>query len=312
MEYIWGHSRRFNAYSNYFRRTYGERRQKVSVDAGFTCPNRDGTVGTEGCKYCNNASFNPSYCNPADPISEQLRKGIAFHQKRYRKVHKYLAYFQPFSNTYASLEKLKVLYDEALSFPNVVGVVVSTRTDCMDDEKLAYFAELSAKHHVIIEYGIESCYEKTLAWMNRGHTFAQSKEMIFRTHACGLRQGVHLIIGLPGESREEILQEAGILSALPVDSVKLHQLQIIKGTPIESEFQQHPERFSMFTLEEYLDLVIDFLELLRPTIVVERFAGEVPPDYIESYNWGHIRNEQIIQMMEKRLEERDTFQGKRF
>ena len=312
MLHPWGSERRYNSYVQYFRKTFGERLQKVSVDAGFTCPNRDGNLGEGGCIYCDNASFNPSYCDPSEPIAEQLRKGIEFHKVRYRRAKKYLAFFQPFSNTYAPLDKLKVIYQQALDYPGIVGLIISTRPDCIDEEKLAYFQELSKNYYIHIEYGIESCYDKTLEWIKRGHTFQQSMDAVRMTKAYGLRTGVHLILGLPTETREEILEEAGIVSELPIDTLKLHQLQIIKGTRLAEMYRENKDDFHLFSLEEYIELVIDFLERLTPNIVVERFVGEVPPKYIESFNWGHIRNEQIVQLIEKRLEERDTWQGKKF
>ena len=230
MKYPWGHSRRFNAYSNYFLKEFGERVQKLSIDAGFTCPNRDGTVGTGGCTYCNNDAFNPSYCSPSKSINQQIIEGIEFHQKRYRRANKYLAYFQPFSNTYAPLDKLRNIYHEALKFPEVIGLVIGTRPDCIDDKKLEFFSELSKKYYVIIEYGIESCYDKTLERVNRGHSFEQSVKAITKTAQKGIKTGAHIIFGLPGETKQEMLDEADILSELPLNNIKFHQLQIIKDT----------------------------------------------------------------------------------
>ncbi len=311
MKYPWGHSRRFNAYSNYILKEFGERVQKLSIDAGFTCPNHDGTVGTGGCTYCNNNAFNPSYCTPSKSISQQIIEGIEFHQKRYRRANKYLAYFQPFSNTYAPLDKLRNIYNEALKFPEVIGLVIGTRPDCIDDEKLEFFSELSKKYYVIIEYGIESCYDKTLERVNRGHSFEQSVKAITKTAQKGIKTGAHIIFGLPGETKQEMLDEADILSELPLNNIKFHQLQIIKDTEMAKEYREKPENFNLFSLNEYIDFIITFLERLTPDIVIERFAGEVPPRFLSGPNWGLIRNDQILNLIKKKLYEKNTWQGRR-
>jgi uncharacterized protein len=310
--YSWGHGRRFNAYSNYFRVLYGSRVQKVSIDAGFTCPNRDGTKGRGGCTYCNNDAFNPSYCQPEKSVSRQIEEGIAFHRWRYREASSYLAYFQAYSNTYASLEILKKLYEEALQYPGVVGLIIGTRPDCIDNEKLSYIRKLSEKYYVAVEYGIESCYNKTLARINRGHTFEEAVQAVEKTAGMGINTGAHFILGLPGETREEMLSQADIISALPLNTVKFHQLQIIKGTRMEQEFANNPEDFELFTWDEYLSFFISFLERLNPSIVVERFTGEAPPRFLTGTGWGKKRADQIVNLIEKRLEELDTWQGKLF
>ncbi len=310
MEFPWGHHRRFNAYADYFRKQFGERVQKLSLDAGFTCPNRDGRVGEDGCTFCNNDAFNPSYCKPEKSVTQQIAEGIAFHQNRYRKANKYLAYFQAYSNTYGSLEDLKNLYGQALKYPEVVGLVIGTRPDCINKEQLKYFQELSQSHYIILEYGIESCYDKTLERINRGHTYQQAVDAIGLTNEYGLKTGAHMILGLPGESREEILDEADIVSRLPLNNIKFHQLQIITGTKMELEYKEDPSQFSFFELDEYVDFVIQFLERLNPEFVVERFAGEVPPRFLAGPGWGLIRNDQILNKIERQLELKDTFQGK--
>ncbi|MFZ4398704.1 MAG: TIGR01212 family radical SAM protein [Bacteroidales bacterium] len=310
MPYYWEHSRRFNAYANYFRQHFGERVQKLSIDAGFTCPNRDGTLGFGGCTYCNNDAFNPSYCLPEKSVIQQIEEGIEFHAKRYRRADKYLAYFQAYSNTYAPLSELEKLYNQALNHPLIIGLVIGTRPDCMDEEKLNYFAEISKKKYLIIEYGIESCYDRTLQAIHRGHDFDTLAKMIELTTSRGIKTGGHIIFGLPGETKEEMKAEAEILSKLPLNTIKFHQLQIIKDTAMQQQFIQHPEDFSFFSLEEYIDFIVDFLERLNPSFVIERFAGEVPPRYLAGPGWGLIRNDQILQKIEKRLEERDTWQGK--
>jgi radical SAM protein (TIGR01212 family) len=308
----WGHSRRFNAYSNYFKKIYGSRLQKISIDAGFTCPNRDGASGTGGCTYCNNDAFNPSYCSPSKSISQQLSEGIEFLRKRYREPSSFLAYFQAFSNTYAPLERLRSLYDEALAFPGISGLIIGTRPDCIDDEKLNYFRELSDNYFIAIEYGVESCYDKTLKRVNRGHTFQQASDAIIKSADLGIKTGAHFIFGLPGESREEMLKEAGIISSLPLHSVKFHQLQIIRGTLMEKEYIENPQDFNLFSFEEYVDFFIQFLERLNPSIVVERFTGEAPPVYLLEQRWNSKRTDEIVRIIEKRLEERNTWQGRLF
>ena len=302
--------RRYNSFTGYFREKYGCRLQKLVVDAGFSCPNRDGTLSTGGCTYCDNAAFHPGYSTPDKSVTRQLDEGIEFHQGRYRSVTKYLAYFQAYSNTYGPLEKMRRVYEEALAHKDVVGIVVGTRPDCIDAGKLDYLKELSQDHVVIIEYGIESCRDETLRRINRGHTFEQARRAVEMTAEKGLMQGAHFIFGLPGETRQMMLDMAPAINALPLDSVKFHQLQIIKGTAMEREFRERREDFVTFTLEEYIDFFVDFLERLRPDLCIERFAGEVPPRFVNETPWGLVRNPQLLEMLEKRLEERDTWQGR--
>ena len=302
---------RYNSYVGYFKRTYGERLQKVVVDAGFTCPNRDGLVGTGGCTYCDNAAFHPGYSTAGIPIREQIDEGIRFHRVRYRKAEKFLAYFQPYSNTYAPLERLMTVYGEALSHPHVAGIVIGTRPDCVDAGKLDYLASLATRGHiVIIEYGIESCYDRTLKRINRGHSFADAVRAVKMTAERGLTQGAHFIFGLPGESIDDMLAYAPIINALPLHSVKFHQLQIVRGTAMEREFASHPSDFVTFSLDGYLDFMTGLLERLRPDLYIERFAGEVPPRFVNSTPWGLLRNTELIRLLEQHLEERDTFQGR--
>jgi radical SAM protein (TIGR01212 family) len=310
--YPWGHERRFNAYSNYFRSLFGARVQKVSIDAGFTCPNRDGTKGRGGCTYCNNDAFNPSYCIPEKSVTQQIEEGVQFHRWRYKEAVSYLAYFQAFSNTYAPLQRLRDLYTEALSYPGVIGLIIGTRPDCINTQTLEFLKELSEKYYITVEYGIESCYNKTLERINRGHTFEEAAEAIRQTSEYGIRTGAHFIFGLPGESRSEMLAEADIISALPLHTVKFHQLQIIKGTKMEKEYSEHPEEFELFGFDEYLDFFISFLERLNPRIVVERFTGEAPPRYLTEQLWGKKRTDQIVSIIERKMEELDTWQGRLF
>lgn len=308
--YPWGHERRFNAYSNYFKKIYGARVQKVSIDAGFTCPNRDGTKGIGGCIYCENKAFNPSYCVPEKSITQQIEEGIEFHKRRYNKALSYLAYFQAYSNTYAPLDSLKVLYEEALSFPGIIGLIIGTRPDCIDNEKLIYLKELSRRCYLVVEYGIESCYDSTLKRINRGHTYVDAVKAVMETAALGINTGAHFIFGLPGETREEMLKEAAIISCLPLKMVKFHQLQIIKGTILEKQFIENPGDFQLFSWNEYLDFFPSFLERLNPQIVVERFTGEAPPRFLTGEGWGKKRTDQIVDLIERRLAELDTWQGR--
>jgi radical SAM protein (TIGR01212 family) len=306
----WGHSRRYNSYSEYFKKAFGQRVQKVAVDAGFTCPNRDGTKGIGGCTYCDNDSFNPSYCQPTKSVAQQISEGIEFHSRRYRRAKDFLAYFQPYSNTYAPLEQLKQLYSEALAVEGVIGLVIGTRPDCVNDEILDYIATLSQTHYVILEYGLESCYDTTLKRINRGHTWAESVSAIKKSAQRGIKVGAHLIFGLPGESREEMLAEVAMVSALPLDNIKFHQLQIIKGTRMAEEYLTNPASFQLFKMDEYLDFMIQFIEQLNPSFVIERFAGEVPPRFLVSAPWSNLRNDEFNRLLEQKLDERNTWQGR--
>jgi radical SAM protein (TIGR01212 family) len=309
MIFSWGHSRRFNAYADYMKALFGCRIQKVSVHAGLTCPNRDGTKGTGGCTFCDNNAFNPSYCTAEKPIRQQILEGITFHKTRYKSAGKYIAYFQAYSNTYGPVQKLRKLYSQALDNEAVIGLVVGTRPDCIDGEKLDYFRELSEKYYIVIEYGIESCNNITLKRINRGHTFEDTVRAINETASMGLRTGAHMIFGLPGESREEMLDSAKILSKLPINNIKLHQLQIIRGTAVAEDYKKKPGEFHIFQFDEYLDFIVSYLELLNPAFIVERVAGEVPPRYNRGPKW-EMRYDRILAELEKRLEVKNTWQGR--
>lgn len=320
--------KRYNSFAGYFKRKYGERLQKIVLDAGFTCPNRDGKVGRGGCTYCDNAAFHPSYSTAGKSLCQQMDEGIEFHKVRYRTTEHYLAYFQSFSNTYAPLERLKQLYEEALSHPDIVGIVIGTRPDCVDEEKLDYLSDLakgnalqgwsrvlSAEQNrtapiVIVEYGIESCYDSTLERINRGHDFETARKAVHMTADRGLDVGAHFILGLPGETRQMMLDACRLINDLPLRSAKFHQLQIVKGTQMEKEYAEHQEDFVRFSLDEYLDFFTDMLERLRPDLFIERFAGEVPPRFVNDTPWGLIRNAELLRLLEKRLEERQTWQGR--
>ena len=310
MTYPWGDERRFNSYSRYFARQFGGRVQKISIDAGFSCPNRDGKLSTGGCAFCSNEAFNPSYCRPEKSIEQQIEEGIEFHQRRYRRANKYLAYFQAYSNTYKPLEELKSIYLQALDIPEIIGIVIGTRPDLVDKGILQLLSEIQKTHYVMLEYGVESVYDDTLKRVNRGHDFATAKSAIQLTAQYGIPCGAHFIFGLPGESKSMMLDAANLISQLPLTTVKFHQLQIFKGTRMAEEYQLHPDAFHLFDLEEYINFIIDFAERLSPNIVIERFAGEVPPRYLISEPWMKLRYDEVLVRIEKRMEERDTWQGR--
>lgn len=309
-EFLWGHNKRYNDFSTYFRSKFSERVQKVSVDAGFTCPNRDGTKARGGCTYCNNKTFKPTYTNLLNSVSKQVEDGVAFFSKKYESM-KFIAYFQAYSNTYKSLEELKQLYEEALQHPKIIGLVISTRPDCIFPELLDYLEELQRKVYVMLEIGLESHVDKSLESVNRGHTFADSVWAIEETAKRGINNCAHLILGLPGENREDWLEQARVISKLPVNNLKLHQLQIHRKTVMEKQYAENPEHFHLFTVDEYVELVIDYLELLNPEIIVERFVTEAPEKLLVAPKWG-LKNFEFVAKVEKRLAERETWQGRLF
>lgn len=397
--------KRYNSFVGYYRRRYGERVQKLVLDAGFSCPNRDGTVGWGGCSYCDNAAFHPGYSTPGKALLAQIEEGIEFQRVRYPRVRHYLGYFQAYSNTYGTLERLRRAYEEVLSHPEVVGIVIGTRPDCVDEEKLDYLSGLAGGRVlkgwrrtfggsgidggwvnersadsgsgangwraddrstndrstndrstndrsansistnsistnggsiddrstnngsadgglpegktidapiVVVEYGIESCYDATLRRINRGHDFECARRAVEMTAERGLDTGAHFILGLPGETREMLLDQCDAISSLPLRSVKFHQLQIVKGTAMEKEYAADPSAFYRPGLDEYLDFVIDILERLRPDLYIERVAGEVPPRFVNDTPWGLVRNFEILRMLDRRMEERGAWQGRLF
>lgn len=312
MSYPWGDDRRFNSYASYFRRLTGQRMQKVTVNAGFTCPNRDGSCGEGGCTFCINEAFTPSYCRPDKSIARQIDEGIEFHRRRYRKADRYLVYLQSYSNTYAPLETLRTIYEEALSHPDVAGLVIGTRPDCIDEYKADYIASLARDRYMAVEFGIESTYDQTLKRINRGHDFACARRAVEMTASRGIHTGAHFILGLPGETDRMLMDQTAAINALQLTSVKFHQLQVFRGTAMAAEYDTHPERFRFWSIEEYLDLFIEILRRLRPDLVIERFASEAPPRYHHAGNWGFIRNEQLLAMLDNRLAQRNTFQGELF
>ncbi len=310
--YSWGTARRYNSYTDWFTAHFGKRVQKVSINAGFTCPNRDGTLGYGGCTYCNNEAFIPAYCTPDSSVTDQIDRGIAFHRKRYRRADSYLAYFQAYTNTYAGIERLMSLYEEALRHPAVVGLVIGTRPDCVSSELLDYLVQLSLERFVTVEYGIETVSDVTLKRINRGHTFADAVKAMEETSRRGIRTGAHLIFGLPGESRSQITASAEVISSMPVNILKIRQLQLIQGTSMAQEFRKKPEEFDLYTLDDFISLVISFIERLNPAIMIDRISGEAPPRMLDDpRNWS-LRSNEILQLFGERLEERETWQGRLF
>lgn len=302
--------KRYNDYPTFFKSLFDERVQKLSIDGGFTCPNRDGSKGSGGCTFCNNKSFSPEYCRAVNGIREQVEEGIRFFYRKY-KGQKYLAYFQAYSNTYAPLDVLKRRYEDALAHPSVVGLVIGTRPDAVDEETLAYLETLAQKCYVCVEYGVESANDEVLCRVNRGHDFSEAERAIRATADRGIEIGAHLIFGLPGESRESMLEGAIRLGNLPIRVLKLHQLQIVKDTRMAEQYAENPSDFRLYTMEEYLDFVVEVIERIRPNIYLERFVNQTPPGYLIAPQWG-IKNFEFTAKLDKKLEELDTWQGRRY
>lgn len=287
----------YNDFGTWIRKQFPYRVQKISLDAGFSCPNRDGTLSSGGCTFCDNRTFNPSYCNRTRSITEQLNEGKRFFAAKYPDM-KYLAYFQAYTNTYAGVDKLRQLYEEALAVEDVVGVVIGTRPDCMSDDLLDYLEELNKRTFLLVEYGIESANDETLRRINRGHDFACSRSAIERTHARGILTGAHVIIGLPGEDANESWRQAPIISSLPLDVLKIHQMQIIKGTKLAQEYEAHP--FHLYTVDEYIDVIVKYIRLLRKDLVLERFVSQSPKDMLVAPKWG-LKNYEFTNLLNNRL-----------
>ena len=303
-------NRRYNDYSSYIRRVFGERVQKISVDAGFTCPNRDGTKGVGGCHFCNNSAFNPNYCSPKSGIKEHIEKGISFFSGKY-KGQKYLAYFQTYTNTYGETANLIDMYSEALSHPDVIGIVLGTRPDCIEESLLEQLAKWQGKYYVAIELGAESTNNSTLEAINRGHTWEETVDAVYRIKRWNIPIGMHLILGLPSETHSDILHHAERVSKLPIDFLKTHQLQIVEGSRYGYEYKKNPSLFNLFSSDEFIELIIDFLEVMNPKIVMERFVSQAPAELLIAPSWG-LKNFEFVAKVEKRLNERDTWQGKLF
>ena len=301
--------KRYLDYSSFIKLTFGERVQKISLDIGFSCPNRDGSKGFGGCTYCNNDTFNPDYCEPTKSVKQQLEEGISFFSKKY-KSQKYLAYFQAYTNTYSDFESLKYLYEEALSVPNVIGLVIGTRPDCISEELIDYLSFLSKKYFVSLEFGVESTLNRTLLKVNRCHTFEEARQAFEKCKNKGFHLGAHLILGLPGETKQELLNHAIEISKLPIDTLKLHHLQIVKQSAMAIQYKRNPENFNLFTSESYIDFVADFIGLLNQDIIIERFASEAPPKLLIAPRWNQLKNFEIVAKIDKKLKEKNTWQGK--
>ena len=302
--------KRYNDYSSFIKLHFGERVQKISLDIGFSCPNRDGSKGFGGCTYCNNDTFNPDYCEPEKSIQQQLEQGIEFFARK-GKNNKYLAYFQAYTNTYSDFESLKKMYDEALSVPKVVGLVIGTRPDCISDEVIDYLSFLSKKYFISLEFGVESTNEKTLLAVNRCHTFEDTKNIFEKCKNKGFHLGAHIILGLPGETKEELLNHASEISKLPIDTLKIHQLQIVKNSIMAVQYKRNPENFNLFTVEKYIEFIAEFITLVRPSIIIERFISETPSDLLIAPKWG-LKNFEMVAKIDKYLDLNNLWQGKNY
>ena len=295
----------YKEFGTWLQAELGCKAQKLSVDAGLTCPNRDGTLGRGGCTFCDNRTFNPAYCRQGGSITDQLEAGKRFFARKYPTM-KYLAYFQSYSNSYGTLSHLKELYEEALRVPDVVGLVIGTRPDCMPDALLEYLEELNRRTFLLVEYGVESANEETLVRVNRGHTFAQARECIIRTAQRGIRVGVHMILGFPWETRSELIRQAQLIASLPITTLKLHQLQVIRGTQLAREYELHP--WPQPTAEEYVDLVLEYISHLPSSLVLERFVSQSPPEYVIAPRWG-LKNHEFSALVKKAIQKRSTQLG---
>lgn len=295
----------YKEFGTWLQAELGCKAQKLSVDAGLTCPNRDGTLGRGGCSFCDNRTFNPAYCRQGGSITDQLEAGKRFFARKYPTM-KYLAYFQSYSNSYGTLSHLKELYEEALRVPDVVGLVIGTRPDCMPDALLEYLEELNRRTFLLVEYGVESANEETLVRVNRGHTFAQARECIIRTAQRGIRVGVHMILGFPWETRSELIRQAQLIASLPITTLKLHQLQVIRGTQLAREYELHP--WPLPTAEEYVDLVLEYISHLPSSLVLERFVSQSPPEYVIAPRWG-LKNHEFSALVKKAIQKRSTQLG---
>ena len=303
--------RRYFSYNDWVRQTFGKRLQKVSIDAGFTCPNRNGTLGTGGCSFCNNEGFTPSYLREQRDIHQQIDTGIEFMRRRYPQAGGFLAYFQSYSNTYGELAHLQTVYENALRHPGISGLVIGTRPDCLPDAVLDYLAELAEKYPLELEIGIESCQDAVLRECRRGHDFACSADAIRRAAQRGLFVTGHLLLGLPLETRESLVDDARGLAGLPIDALKFHQLQIIKNTRLAVQYRADPASVPLLSPASYIDAVIDMLEHLPPTIKIQRLGSEVPPPLLVSPDW-EMRLSRFPELLEARLLERQTWQGRHY
>ncbi len=294
-------------YGEYLHKFFDFKVQKIAIDAGFVCPNRDGTKGVGGCIYCNNQSFNPSYCQTKISIAEQIEKGKLFFARKYPEM-KYLAYFQAYTNTYGEVSDLISMYEEALSQEDVVGLIIATRPDCMPDELLNYLGQLAKRCYVMVEYGVETSHNDTLELINRGHTWEDVEDAVKRTSAAGVHCGAHLILGLPGEKLEHFIATAKRVSALPLDTVKLHQLQVIRGTRLAQIYEQNNVDIIEWTAEEYIDVCLKVMEHIREDLAIERFVSQSPADLLISPKWG-LKNYEFTNLLNNKIRKLRIKQG---
>ena len=299
---------RYNAFGPFLKAKFGCRVWKISVDGGFTCPNRDGTISVGGCTYCNNDSFRPATATSLRPISEQVEQGIDYLRRRYR-AEKFIVYFQSFTSTYAPLEALVPLYEAAIARADVVGLSLGSRPDCVDEAKIAFLEKLARTHFVTLEFGLESIYDKTLARINRGHNYQCWLDAMNCARNRGIWLGAHLILGFPWETRDEMLAMAEAISDRGLDFLKLHHLHVVQNTAMARDYQEQP--FPLLGFEEYTDLVVDFLERLNPAIRVERLFGIAPAKQLLGPIWGKSKAE-IQRRIENKLTRRNSYQGFRY
>ena len=278
----------YNSYGRYLRDRFGCRVYKIGIDAGFSCPNRDGSLSTLGCTYCNNDSFRPKTSDCRKSVTEQLSDGMEYLRRRYG-AKKFIAYLQTATNTYASMDVLAPLYETAVAHPDVVGLAIGTRPDCVDEEKLAWLAQLAKSCFVTVEYGLQSASDETLRRINRGHDVQCWRNAVTRTRNRGIHIGTHLILGFPWESREEMLRGAEVVSAAGIDFLKPHHLHVVRGSVLAGEYFANP--FPLPTLEEYARLLADFLARLSPDICIERLFGTAPEELLIAPVWGKNKAE---------------------
>ena len=298
----------YNDFGTWLKSQFPYKVQKISLHAGFTCPNRDGTKGWGGCTYCNNQTFNPEYCQTEQSIASQLEEGRSFFARKYPDM-RYLAYFQAYTNTYGELQTLMEKYEAALSAEGVVGLVIGTRPDCIPDALLNYLEELNQRCFLVVELGIESTEDTTLQRINRGHTYAATVEAVHKLAERGIRVGGHVILGLPGEAHETLMRQADTLSKLPLTTLKMHQLQLIRGTRMAAEYEKNPDDFHLYTASEYADLVVDYVERLRPDLILVRFVSQSTKSWLSAPDWG-LKNYEFNELVRRKLRERDTYQGR--
>lgn len=297
---------RYRSYNRYLRHLFGERVQKVSIDAGFTCPNVDGTVTTGGCTFCDNRSFSPSRRQPRLSVTEQIDLGISKLKRRY-KVDRFLAYFQPATNTYAPVERLRALYEQALAHPQIVGMAIGTRPDCVPPDVLDLLSEIAERTYLSVEYGLQTIHDRSLDWMNRGHHYDAFLDAYERSVHRGFEICVHIILGLPGESHADMMATAREMARLKVDALKLHNLYAVKNTPLGEQVGRG--EVCLMGQDEYVRTLVDFLERTPPDTLVERVSGDAPPDYFVGPEWC-LHKPAVLEAIQAELRDRDTWQGR--